>query len=105
MAKFYVDDMNDGTTGPYASIDEAMEDAAESLKAYRANARLDGWGLEGGDLCIFSLPDDFDPDEEEIREGKLVAKNVEFDRREVPVDEVAYVGYDYTCDMRMELVP
>lgn len=102
MSKYFVDDVNADTTGPYDTIEEALEDANENLKHYRASARYDGWDLAEGDLSILEVPDDFDAEEDDPREGKLVAKVVEFDSQPVPEGE-GY-GFDYSCDMRMELV-
>jgi hypothetical protein len=101
MAKFYVDDSNNQTTGPYATLEEALEDANENLSYYRGMARHDGWDLAEGDLSIFELPDDFDGEEDDPREGKLVAKVVETDKQ--PLEE-PYGGFEYTCDMRMEVL-
>lgn len=102
MNKFYVyDSPADVTTGPYATIEEAYEDANEQLAVYRAYAATDGWGLDVGDLCIYEVPAEFNPKEEELSDFLLRSNNVETDHRYLTDDGEPIDGFDYVCDMVM----
>lgn len=97
---FYVEDDNVGTIGKFPTLQAALDQANHELAEYRKNAD-EGWGVDTGGLCVLMA----DADIEDCREGECMARCVESNVRYHDEDGEPFSGFDYVCDMAMELTP
>lgn len=95
---FYVEDDNVGTIGKFPTLQAALNQADYELAQYRKHAD-EGWGVDAGGLCVLLA----DEDAEDCREGERMALCVETDVQYETEDGEPISGFDYICNMAMEL--